>query len=181
MCDAASIELPAWARVGERRREHIARVTTLLLAWADALRLDADERRAWRDAGLLHDALRDAPEAELRALSGDETLPIGLLHGPACAARLARDGESRTAVLEAVRWHTVGSASWDRVGHALYMADYLEPGRRFATLDRAYLAAQVPHDFAATFRQVVRHRLEWALGEGHALYPRAVELWNSVR
>ena len=41
--------------------------------------------------------------------------------------------------------------------------------------------AQVPLDFDGTFRQVVRHRLEWSLREGHELYPTAVALWNSVR
>ena len=83
--------------------------------------------------------------------------------------------------LDAIRFHTVGSVSWGRLGRALYMADYLEPGRKFSRADRAYLAAQVPHDFDATFRQVVRARLEWSLREGMRLYPEAVVLWNAVR
>jgi len=181
MCDAASIELPAWARVSGARREHIARVTSLLVQWAAALGLDGGERAAWRDAGLWHDALRDAGEPELRAWARDGALPAGLLHGPAAANRLAHDGESRRDVLEAIRWHTIGCDTWDRTGRALYMADYLEPGRKFARADRAYLAAQVPVDFDGTFRQVVRHRLEWALSEGHELYPTAVAMWNGVR
>jgi len=181
MSDAASIELPSWARVDERRRAHIARVTALLLHWADAMQLPASERAAWRDAGRLHDALRDAPEEELRALIPDPSLPVGLLHGPAAARCLESAGESRAEVLDAIRWHTVGCASWGRVGRALYMADYLEPGRTFARSERAYLAAQVPHDFDGTFRQVVRHRLMAALGEGHELWPTTVALWNSVR
>ena len=181
MSVAASIELPAWAQVSERRRDHIARVTTLLMHWADALNLAPGERAAWRDAGLLHDALRDAPDEALRAITGEWSLPAGILHGPAAAVRLTRDGEVRDEVIEAVRWHTVGCATWGRPGRALYMADYLEPGRKFTRADRAYLAAQVPSDFEGTFRQVVRHRLEWALREGHELFPTAVALWNSVR
>jgi HD superfamily phosphohydrolase YqeK len=181
MSDAASIELPAWARVGERRRAHIARVTALLERWGEALCLPPDERAAWRDAGLLHDALRDAPEEELRALVPGTPLPAELLHGPAAAARLALDGETRTELLEAIRWHTIGCAAWGRIGRALYMADFLEPGRAFLRADRAYFARQVPSDFDGTFRQVVRCRLEWVLREGHELYPGAVELWNAVR
>jgi HD superfamily phosphohydrolase YqeK len=61
------------------------------------------------------------------------------------------------------------------------MADYLEPGRKFSRADRAYLAAQVPRDFDATFRQVVRARLEWSLREGMQLYPQTVQLWNEAR
>ncbi|MBX6332944.1 MAG: hypothetical protein IRY91_13940 [Gemmatimonadaceae bacterium] len=181
MSDADSIELPSWAQAGERRLAHIARVTALLDAWADAMHLDAEERRAWHDAGQWHDALRDASEAELRAIVPDLALPPGALHGPAAAVRLAHEGESRHDVLEAIRWHTVGCATWARVGRALYMADYLEPGRPYARADRAYLAAQVPHAFDGTFRQVVRMRLENALREGHELHPSSVALWNAVR
>ena len=178
----AALALPQWACVTERRLEHIARVTALLDEWAAALALPAEEARAWHDAGQFHDALRDAPDFELRRLAGD--LPeytVDMLHGPAAAARLQQEGETRTELLEAIRFHTVGSARWGRLGRALYMADYLEPGRKFSRADRAYLAAQVPHDFDATFRQVLRNRLEWSLREGMRLFPEAVSLWNSVR
>jgi len=177
-----AVELPAWAQVTEKRREHIQRVTDLLDAWAVKLSLPAEERIAWHDAGRYHDALRDAPDALLRELGGNSPdYPIEMLHGPAAAEQMQRDGERRTEVLDAVRFHTVGSAQWGRLGRALYMADYLEPGRKFSRGDRAYLAAQVPYDFDATFRQVVRARLEWSLREGMRLYPEAVVLWNSVR
>jgi HD superfamily phosphohydrolase YqeK len=177
-----AIEMPPWARVTEKRMAHIQRVTALLDAWARKLALTPEEARAWHDAGRLHDALRDAPESLLRELAGDPPdYATEMLHGPAAAERMRRDGERRTELLDAVRHHTVGSAQWGRLGRALYMADYLEPGRKFSRADRAYLAAQAPHDFDATFRQVVRARLEWSLREGMRLYPEAVVLWNSVR
>ena len=53
----------------------------------------------------------------------------------------------RVAVLDAIRWHTVGFAEWDRTGRALYMADFLEPGRQFSRADRAFLADHLVHDF----------------------------------
>ena len=175
------LELPAWAQVGEKRRAHIARVTALLAQWAPHVARDAAEALAMRDAGLLHDALRDAPDAELRALTGDHESPAELLHGPASAIVLSREGETRAELLEAVRWHTLGAPGWGRVGRALYMADFLEPGRKFMAADRAFLAARVPTDFDGVFRQVVRLRLEWSLRDGKALFPQAVALWNAVR
>lgn len=175
-------ELPSWSRVSAKRIAHIGRVAALLDEWARRLALPPSEARAWHDAGILHDALRDAPERELRELAGDHAeYTTEMLHGPAAATRLAAEGEHRTEVLDAVRFHTVGSSSWGRLGRALYMADYLEPGRQFSRIDRAYLASQVPHDFDATFRQVLRARLEWSLREGLRLFPDAVALWNAVR
>ena len=180
MSGADSIDLPAWARVTEKRRAHIARVTALLDRWAAELHIAPDEARAWHDAGRFHDTLRDATEAELRALVPDLAMPTQILHGPAAAAQLAREGETRVQVLEAIRWHTVGNGAWARTGRALYMADFLEPGRSFARADRAFLAAHLPHDFDGVFRQVVRQRLEWSLREGNRLYPETVSLWNDV-
>jgi 2-amino-4-hydroxy-6-hydroxymethyldihydropteridine diphosphokinase len=188
MSDAASTEieraaalLPAWARISDKRRAHILRVTALLDQWARAMEVPAEEARAWRDVGLLHDALRDAPESELRALSGDAGAPAEILHGPAVARWLADGGETRADVLEAIRWHTLGHPRWARAGRALYMADFLEPGRKFSQDDRSFLAALVPHDFDGVFRQVVRMRLEYGLREGLGLFPETVELWNAIR
>jgi 2-amino-4-hydroxy-6-hydroxymethyldihydropteridine diphosphokinase len=173
--------LPTWACVGSKRLAHIERVTSLLRAWGAAMRLDADEANAWIDAGAWHDALRDAPEELLRKITGDNETPEALLHGPAAATQLERDGEKRQSVLDAIRYHTIGSPSWDRTGKALYMADYLEPGRKFSREDRFFLAAQVPNSFDAAFRQVVRFRLDWSVREGNHIFPETVALWNSLR
>lgn len=175
------IVMPPWAEVTEKRRAHVERVTALLDRWAAQLHLDTNEARAWHDAGAWHDALRDAPPETLRALALDPDRPVETLHGPAAATRLAAEGESRAGVLAAIRWHTVGHAEWDRTGRALYMADFLEPGRQFARADRAFLADHLVHDFTGVFRQVVRLRIEWTVREGKALFPETVALWNQVR
>lgn len=173
--------MPEWACVTDKRMGHIARVVGLLMRWADELEIGEAERRTWYDAGLLHDALRDAPEPDLRRLSGDQTREEELLHGPAVASLLESQGNTNTSLLDAVRYHTVGSPHWDRAGRALYMADFLEPGRGFLKSYRAFLAVQVPHDFDGVFRQVLRTRLEHALREGFTLFPETVGLWNEVR
>ena len=173
--------LPDWAHVTDKRRAHIERVVALLALWAERMGLPDDEASRWLTAGVLHDALRDAPLNMLRALSGDGGMPEDLLHGPASAVRAEQDGERRQDVLEAVRFHTVGSTEWKRTGKALYMADFLEPGRSFLVTERAFIAQHVPHDFDAGFRQCVRLKLEWSLRQGGELYPQSVALWNAVR
>lgn len=173
--------LPEWARVSAKRFAHIERVTALLKAWAAGMRLPSAEAQSWIDAGLWHDSLRDAEEAELREITGDKVTMAGLLHGPAVAIRLEKEGERRKDLLDAIRFHTVGSPSWGSTGKALYMADYLEPGRKFSKEDRNFLASQVPHSFDSVFRQVVRFRLDWAVREGNPIFPETVALWNSLR
>ena len=174
-------ELPPWAQVKKNRRKHIARVTWLLAVWAEEMNLAPADRQAWIDAGRFHDALRDASVDELRELAGSSITEVELLHGPAAATRLARDGESRQNLLDAIRYHSIGSEKWDRVGRALYMADYLEPGRKFDLERRAKLAALVHRDFDGAFRQVVEARMEYARLNNFTVYPESTALLESLR
>jgi len=162
------VSLPAWAQVSAERRAHIERVVALLNSWADAMHVDANERDRWLRAGWLHDALRDSPLADWSA------------HGPAAAARAAATGERDQGVLEAVRYHTIGSRGWDDVGRMLYLGDFLEPGRDFASGERAELARRVPTERDAVLREVARRRLEWALRSGWQLPNETVAFWNSL-
>jgi HD superfamily phosphohydrolase YqeK len=171
--------LPTWAQVSDKRRAHVERVVQLLARWAEQLSLPDDEASRWLTAGILHDALRDAPEPMLRALSGDGTSGVDYLHGPAAAVRAEQDGERRQEVLDAVRAHTVGSVHWQRTGKALYMADFLERGRGFLIAERRFLSDQVPHDFDGVFRQTVRLRIQWSLMQGGQLFPDTIAMWNA--
>jgi len=163
-----SATLPPWAEVSAKRRAHIERVAGLIAEWADAMDVAASERGRWLKAAYLHDALRDAPLADQ------------LAHGPAAADRAAREGETDQGVLDAVRYHTVGYTGWDDAGRMLYLADFLEPGRKFAAHERRALARRVPAERDAVLKEVVRWRIEWVLGSGWPLVPETVGLWNAL-
>jgi 2-amino-4-hydroxy-6-hydroxymethyldihydropteridine diphosphokinase len=162
------VSVPEWAQVSAERRAHIERVVELLRRWADAMQVPAKERERWLRAGWLHDALRDAPLADRVA------------HGPAAADRAAAAGERDRGVLDAVRYHTLGSPDWDDVGRMLYLADFLEPGRATEPVDRADLARRVPSERDAILREVARRRLEWVLRSGWPLAPQTVAFWNQL-
>lgn len=153
------------------RAAHVARVVALLEQWAAACALDRVQRARWVRAGWLHDALRDADEGALRALLPGNDDPLPLLHGPAAAARALQDGEQDEELLEAIRWHTVGSVTWERTGRALYAADFLEPGRPFAQAERAELAAAYPADPDGVLRQVVQMRCRHQESRGRQEHP----------
>lgn len=159
--------------VSRSRAAHVERVVALLDHWAAAIGLDDAEALRWRQAGWLHDAYRDAPGKLLRQLTSLDA-PPGFLHGPAAAARAAADGYDDVEVLDAVRWHTVGSVDWGDVGLALFAADFLEPGRKFATRKRARLSERFPAERDAVIRKVIAMRVERALDSGRSLRPRTV-------
>jgi 2-amino-4-hydroxy-6-hydroxymethyldihydropteridine diphosphokinase len=143
-------------------------VAALLATWAAAMHVAEDERARWLKAAWLHDALRDAPAAN------------ELAHGPRAAERAAQDGETDQGVLDAVRYHSVGSAQWDDVGKMLYLADYLEPGRPFDQELRRSLATRVPDQRDAILKQVAARRIARVVDGRWPLPRETVDFWNAL-
>lgn len=163
-----TIGLPDWARVGKKRRAHIRRVAALLEEWADAMDTPRGERERWLKACWLHDALRDA------------TLPLAMTHGAAAADRAAQGGESDRGILDAVRYHSVGYAGWEDVGKMLYLADYLEPGRRSRRKQRQAWARRVPAERDAVLREIVAHDVHSRVRRRKPIDAHTAEFWNSL-
>ncbi len=118
-------------------------------AAALARRFDIPELDA-RICGIYHDAYRyDADEntAAFLEVNGiglfeEERENIVLLHGPLAAFHMRSDvgDDTPDSFIRAVRHHTLGSKDMGRLGAVLYIADYLEPGRKhLGDDDRLYL------------------------------------------
>lgn len=180
--NAARGELPTWAEASAERRAHMGRVADLLEEWATSLDLGAREKTRWRAAGVLHDTLRDADFDALRPLVATEMrgLPGKMLHGPAAAARLRDDGVEDEALLLAVAWHTLGHPALDRLGRALYMADYLEPGRSYDPDRLASLRSRVPAELDDVLRVVASERIQRSIDRGHPLLEPTTAFWNGL-
>ncbi|MGQ0560579.1 MAG: HD domain-containing protein [Gemmatimonadota bacterium] len=175
--------LPAWAVVGPARRAHSERVVALVTDWAERLQLSAAERERWVAAAWLHDALRDETPARLRSSdlpSEFHDWPDLLLHGPAAAARLRAGGFADEGILRALTYHTVGHPDLDAAGRALYLADFLEPGRTFDPIGRAVMRARMPHERDAILRDVLRNRLAHMLASGRKIRGETLAFWNHV-
>jgi HD superfamily phosphohydrolase YqeK len=177
---AARGELPDWAVASPPRREHMGRVAALLAEWAEALELPEPERARWAAVGWLHDALRDAPPEDLRGEvpPGFRHLPGPALHGPAAAQRL--EGIVDDEMLQAIRYHTIGHPSLERLGTALYLADFLEPGRDFAIDWRASLAARMPREMNGVLLEVLGARLQHLVQERKTIRPETAAFWSAA-
>lgn len=179
---AAAGSLPDWAEASSSRRAHMARVTRLLSEWAEGWGLPAAERVRWASAGYLHDALRDADPASLRALVPEEMAGVGegVLHGPAAAARLREDGLDDEELLAVVTYHTLGHPGFSRLGRALYVADFLEPGRDFLNEWRAELRARVPGALDGVTIEVAAARIQHLLKRRLPLRSETAGFWNTL-
>jgi HD superfamily phosphohydrolase YqeK len=177
---AARGELPGWARAGTRRREHMGRVSALLEQWAHELRLGEAEVLRWAAVGWLHDVLRDEDHGVLIHEVGpkERDLPGPMLHGPAAANRLA--GKADPRVLHAIRYHTIGHPSLDLLGRALYLADYLEPGRDFLPEWTEQLRRRMPHDLDEVLVEVLGQRIRRIIEVRKPLRGETSAFWSSL-
>ncbi len=148
------------AELGQLHRyAHVLRVARFAerLAFAHG----EDPRRA-RAAGLFHDLARLYSAERLIAECAVRNMPIDaferanpiVLHARV-GAEIARERYSVNdeAILSAIRKHTVGAEEMSRLDAIVYLADGLEPGRRFP--ERSAYAEVAMHDLDAAMRDLI--------------------------
>lgn len=116
-----------------------------------ARRYGASERDAAR-AGLLHDITKALPpDAQLRLcqkydilITDFERANPKLLHAKTGAAVARHIFGENDAICDAICWHTTGKAEMTLLEKILYLADYMEPNRRFPGVE--LLREQVEQD-----------------------------------
>ena len=89
-------------------------------------------------AGLLHDCAKNLSDGELLALAeksgadADEVAVLPVLHAPVGAyVAEKRYGVRDRSVLSAIRRHTIGAENMSLLDAIVYVADMIEPGRKY--------------------------------------------------
>ena len=175
-------QLPDWSTVSSRRYEHMVRVSSLLGNWAESLHLSQVETACWRASGYLHDALREDDPEILRAKVSSrfrKWLP-DMLHGPAVTEKLRSEGVLDDELLSAIAYHSVGHKCLNRLGRALYSADFLEPGRKFRVKWCESLRARMPGELNEVTTEIVADRISYTIKHGLELYSESVGFWNAL-
>lgn len=171
------------ARLSADGAAHCERVAEMAAEIASVYRVDPTGARL---AGVLHDWHRETDVGELlrRAETGDvaiteidRAVPY-LLHGPVAAHDLALEyPDIGSDVLEAVAAHTCGAPVMSALSMTVYVADVIEPGRRYA---RASELRGVVGDvtlgelFARAYSASLRHLIETR----RRLHPVTFEVYN---
>lgn len=179
---ASAGRLPDWAKAKPERHAHMARVAELMEDWARRSGLDEANLVRWRAAAWLHDALRDEDPEVLRPRVPEalRDLPPKVLHGPAVAYQLEQDGVGDESFRLAVAYHTLGHPDLDRLGRALFLADFLDPGRPFRARWREGLRRRMPDALEDVLCTVLPARICYLLERGMALRPETAAFWNRI-
>ena len=183
--DKKTLEVREWVRtqVSPYRFQHIEGVAKTAKSLAQKHHLPP-RKAEW--AALLHDCAKELSRAEMKRWikkggfkldKAEEAMP-GLWH-PHAGAALAKLkwGIKDKDILEAIRCHTLGGAGMGPLARLLFVADFIEPGRRFRGVEVVRRAAD--SDLAEAVLLKCSMTLQFLFEKGMKVHPRLVETWNS--
>ena len=183
MTDVSEIEKIVQERLSEPRFLHTLGVAK------EAVRLSekwgADKPSAYL-AGLVHDFAKEIPKDEaikkLREFGEtgfDYSACPSLIHGP-LGARLALQelGIENSSVLDAIRYHTTGRQGMTLLEKIIYLADFIEPSRKFDGVQKVRKLAYEDIDRAILLEADMV--IGFVLERGQFLHEETVQMRNEL-
>ena len=169
-----------------KRYEHTLGVA--YTAAALAMRYGAPIQDA-QTAGLLHDCAKCLSDEKRLALCEKHGIPITeverrnpfLLHAK-IGAYLARRkyGVRDEDILNAVQYHTTGREGMSLLEKIIFIADYIEPGRKRAA-SLAELRKLAFSDLDAALMQILGNTLDYLKESDYCIDPHTEETWKYYR
>ncbi len=143
----------------------------------------ADTEKA-RIAALLHDAAKRMNIQDMIDISNEEGYPPDefeinappVLHAPAGAAVAKRVyGIKDPEILNAIRAHTIGCVNPGKLDAILFVADFIEPGRKpFPGLEEARALSKT--DLLKALKMCARLSGEYVVSQGGKMHPTTLKM-----
>jgi predicted HD superfamily hydrolase involved in NAD metabolism len=177
-----ALEAALTGRISGDRLAHTYRVRDTALELCARFGADREQVQV---AALMHDYARAMPSHQLLAegrrrgliIDPAEEVQPQLLHGPVAAVQLAEEGlVSEPAVLDAIRWHTTGRPGMSTLEKLIWLADYIEPGRRFSGIDLIRSAAA--QDLDRALLMAMESTITFIINRGWLLHVYTVHARN---
>jgi len=172
-------------RVSQRTLEHAERVAESAAELARRYDCDANDALL---AGLLHDWGKDLSDQQLFAEAdrlGVNVAPADhrapqLLHARVGAAQIVETlSDVPASVVSAVAHHTLGAVEMTDLDRIVYIADSIEPHRRYDGVDE--LRAAVGHvPLSELFLRCMASGIRHVVATRRMLHPMTVEVWNAA-
>lgn len=166
------------------RLEHS--LSTALLCIELCSRFGLDEGKG-RIAGIAHDISRETPVDDKEIDLIDDDYPISteeknnpvLLHGRIGASMLRQKFNLvDNDILQAIRWHTTGHPDMGKLGQILFIADYIEPGRKH--ISRSLRTAIMHMDLNDMTLKVLNDQTAYLRDKGYRISKSSMMLFEKL-
>lgn len=170
-------------RMPEKRYIHTVGVMETAIALAASYGEDTKKAEL---AAIIHDVAKYADLSWMKQIVVDEKLDQRLLewnaeilHGPVGAV-IARTefGITDEDILNAIRHHTTGRVNMSKLEKIVYVADMIEPNRKFEGVER--LRGIANEDIDEAMKACVLHTLSFLIATGQPIYPLSIECYNDL-
>lgn len=170
--------------LSDNRFEHLISSAKVCSYICSMFGLDAG---AGKIAGISHDIARELSDSEIISLAGKDGLGISnyelehpvLLHGRAGAVMLEEKfGITNLEILDAVRWHTTGHPGMGEIGKALFVSDYIEPGRTHVS--DAYRKKIYGMNLNGMVIEVLSSQIEYLRNSGNIIVESSILLYDKL-
>ncbi|PHA00958.1 phosphohydrolase [Bacillus pseudomycoides] len=144
-----------------------------------------DEKKA-EVAAIFHDYAKCRPILEMEEIIKRENLPKDLLrynkelwHAPVGAYLVEKEvGITDTDILQAITYHTSGHEQMTMLDKVIYVADYIEPGRKFPGVEEARKLAR--EDINQALLYALKHTIQFLMEKNQTIYPLTFQTYNAV-
>lgn len=175
-------------RVSPKRLKHIEGVSATAAKLANIYGVNVRKARL---AGLLHDWDKGYRDEAIRARAHELGVDVEVgswvvehmpevLHGPTAAAALSRDFPGiPDDVLDAIRFHTVARMEMTDLDKIIYIADAIEPSRKFDAADemRSLVGKVTLNEL---YYRVYKFWTLSLVERDFVLHPNTIAIWNSI-
>ena len=152
-----------------------------------AKKYGADVDKAYL-AGMLHDVAKGMCRFGLRKLAKEYDVSVDefearnpeLTHGKLGAIMVSKQlGISDKEILSAIRWHTTGHADMTLLEKIIYIADIIEPDRKFEGVQEIRKLAY--EDIDAAMIIALEQVMKFVHSKGFALHPKSIEAYQYLK
>jgi len=170
-------------QITEKRYIHTLGVMETAIQLAE--KYGADKKKAETSA-IFHDYAKFRPLAEMKQIIVEQHFDPRLLqfnpelwHAPVGAYLVKEEVRiTDTEILNAIRYHTSGRIGMTLLDKIIYLADYIEPGRKFPGVEDARELAQISLDKALIYS--VRNTIQFLLNRNQTVYPDTIDFYNEL-
>lgn len=87
-------------------------------------------------------------------------------------------GISDEEILQAIRYHTTGNKDMNTLDKIIFVADYIEPGRKFQGVEEVRHVANESLEQAVIM--ALKNTIKFLLDKNEAVYPDTLETYNTL-
>jgi predicted HD superfamily hydrolase involved in NAD metabolism len=167
----------------EKRYVHTLGVMETAIELAERYGVDTKKAEL---AAIFHDYAKCRPIQEMEEIIKREGMPQDLLehnkelwHAPVGAYLVEKEvGITDHDILQAITYHTSGHEQMTMLDKVIYVADYIEPGRKFPGVEEVRDLAR--RDLNQALLQALKNTIRFLMEKNQAIYPLTFQTYNAL-